>query len=578
MNKQQTRMLFVILPLIYTATIQAGTLPKFTITRITPTPVEVPSNGYQLVEFSVKNNLPTTQSLIISKKSLPSFLTQNTALSNDACSNHISSSTTSANNVFSLNTKESCILNIMVDGAKLKAALTNPQQIYTPPMSFPEICTYGTGTFQCSGPQNTTNFEITSPLPAATFLFAGSSGANYPLIIQSSTSGESWSMISNSEISDLPQGTFTGATCINASETETTCVAVGANRDQTGPLLAQSINNGENWTLKSISGIPDNTLFNAVSCSNPSKCYAVGSTITNDVLFPALVQNTNTSQAGSWETVTLPSVHAYSSLAEVSCSSNLCVAGGELGDNPQGYVYQINQASDEPVWSLQQLPLGGSTVSGIGCTQNFCALGVTRTGSPEGYIQQTVDAGSHWTTAPNFIGVDDFSLFRGSCASGVLCALSAAGFIYQTSNEATWFSYGEFPAQHNIDISCAGDTSAFCVGVFQKYDYYTSENNELVILYSALGGPWVQMPSTGVALTPLGAPPYNLPLVTCVGDYPNTQCAISTESGSNPPVTTVRLLTIDSSGHPALQPPSINPGINNATLHAAASALFGTQS
>ncbi len=182
-----------------------------------------------------------------------------------------------------------------------------------------------------------------------------------------------------------------------------------------------------------------NGLFNAVSCTTPASCVAVGSYVdgAGDQVVLAEVWN-GTKWAVS--ATPNPSGTANALLTGVSCAAaNACTAVGYYSD---GYGQQTPLAEvwNGAAWSIKPLahPTGASSaqLNAVSCTaSNACrAVGSYQDSANGDLTLVEVWNGTKWavTSTPNPTGTADVQLTGVSCAAANAC--TAVGYYYSNSS------------------------------------------------------------------------------------------------------------------------------------------------
>jgi hypothetical protein len=186
--------------------------------------------------------------------------------------------------------------------------------------------------------------------------YLANDGTTYPLIATSGDSGSSWAYTLDANgptPSNLFSGFFNGVSCSGSH-----CVAAGEYQTSAHQylMIATSTNSGGSWTytLDGSSNPPaggDNGgAFKAVNCSG-SICVAGGSYITNVATnYPVIASSID---GGSLWTYTLDSstslplpsdYNGNGSFFAVTCSGQICVAGGQYQNNT-GITYPLIASS-----------------------------------------------------------------------------------------------------------------------------------------------------------------------------------------------------------------------------------------
>jgi hypothetical protein len=161
---------------------------------------------------------------------------------------------------------------------------------------------------------------------------------------------------------------LSGVDCLKASD----CIAVGtdgfANSGQSSGLVEQW--NGSTWTVVPSPALPgfNWTILNSVSCSSPTACVAVGSTLdlTSDDQ-TAIAEGWNGAQ---WTMLTLPvpAGATQSDLGSVSCAATSgCVAVGAATVAGTD-IESLAEGWDGSQWTLEPMPsLITPELEGVSC-------------------------------------------------------------------------------------------------------------------------------------------------------------------------------------------------------------------
>lgn len=397
---------------------------------------------------------------------------------------------------FSLAAYASCTLGLTVSGA-VNSSDPSPQNHLFICMS---------DRISCAGPTpaNSLNVVVSADtVPDASFVMAGQSyeGAQPPILASSINNGQTWSIPT---ISSLPvNGNFNVTSC-SYSGTNSPCVAAG--RDNAGlvPLLVASTDSGSTWAIKSISGLSSvNVTFEGAGCAGRGVTgICVVSGRINTTSAPLLVQSTDGGATWSQVTTTTPALPATGRIRSSSCtgsgSTALCVAAGV--DNG--------------------------------------------TGAP--LLVQTTDGGANWTritsTTPALPASGDF--FGTSCTgtgSSAICVASGATgsaplLVITVDGGASWtrVTGSPLPVSGYFDYppSCTGSgSSAVCAVVG------TASNTPLLVVTSNGGSTWTRVTAASPAL-PAGGYIYGS---SCTGSGSTAICTVTGEepNGSGAPFLSV---------------------------------------
>ncbi|MFZ0666945.1 MAG: hypothetical protein WAM97_14430 [Acidimicrobiales bacterium] len=207
-----------------------------------------------------------------------------------------------------------------------------------------------------------------------------------------------WELQSPAAPTGLILDTFGSVSCTSASS----CVAVGyyiSTSIEGRESLAESWN-GTSWSIETT---PDpanslQTMADAVSCSSPTACTAVGQNVESGATVP-LVLNWNGSE-WSIHKATIAQSWQQSSFGGVDCtsaSSCIAVGGATKASSPSVPMSEGWNGED---WSIQPVPIEPGTVGaalyGVACpSSTMClAVGVDASNNPVAEIWN----GSEWIT------------------------------------------------------------------------------------------------------------------------------------------------------------------------------------
>jgi hypothetical protein len=209
------------------------------------------------------------------------------------------------------------------------------------------------------------------------------------------------------------------------------CIAVGAVFDSfnSGNSLGTITErwDGTSWRLQATptTGTPGSFL-NAVSCTSPSACTAVGSTPAG----PA-AERWNGS---TWSLQSVPQPDApFSFLTGVACTSAVaCIAVGGAIDNNFNSLGTVAERWDGTSWSLQSSPTSASAnyfLNAVSCTSSSACTAVGNTDS--GLLAERWD-GTSWTvqSAVTPAGTEGFGDFFSSVSCSSPSSCTAVGLIF----------------------------------------------------------------------------------------------------------------------------------------------------
>lgn len=197
--------------------------------------------------------------------------------------------------------------------------------------------------------------------------------------LHSSQTASPWRVAGSPNVSGR-NGLFSGVSC----SVSTSCMAVGS-YESSGPQDARTMTtlplvgarSAEGWTVQTAPG-PENMLWsplNAVSCTSPNACTAVGE------YFAYSVGNTNRLFAErwdghSWHTQVVPANGYWINLRAVSCGSpTSCMA---VGHHTTQYGGEIGLAEywNGTTWSKLATPpsSSGAVLTGVACTSGSVCM------------------------------------------------------------------------------------------------------------------------------------------------------------------------------------------------------------
>jgi hypothetical protein len=254
--------------------------------------------------------------------------------------------------------------------------------------------------------------------------------------------GESWDAMETPNPPGLAEGwkferyaTLRGVSCASAGD----CVAVGRYKgsdDVTKPLVETW--DGAQWSLLLPS--PDGAVaaaLQAVSCSGPEKCTAVGYLRDSGGTIETLALRRD---GGAWAVQPTPSPPSASLswLSGVSCpSASSCVAVGTY-ETAGGAEMTLAEHWDGGNWTIEPMPAdpGGRSIArmeAISCNSAAACMAVgyfLGTPSVEGLAEQW--DGKGWALRPNPTPDEEGTLYGVSCAAPDRC--TAVGTYYSSAS------------------------------------------------------------------------------------------------------------------------------------------------
>jgi hypothetical protein len=257
-----------------------------------------------------------------------------------------------------------------------------------------------------------------------------------------------------------------GVACPSAAACFAVGVAFDGNAFVGHPNSVGSITerwDGSSWSIQTTpTAKTAGTVLNAISCSSPSACTAVGAT--NGV--PVAERW----DGGSWTVEAVPApVTPQAVLYGVSCTSAVsCLAVGAGGDNfkPTSFTFlgTLAERWDGATWQIQPTPASqgaGYALGGVACTSGTActAVGLTNTN----LLAERWD-GAAWTTQPlvqpapapagnhNYLGGVSCPSLNACTAVGVKYLSNGPYTIAEQWNGSTWSNQTMPPLNLATDI------------------------------------------------------------------------------------------------------------------------------
>jgi hypothetical protein len=227
--------------------------------------------------------------------------------------------------------------------------------------------------------------------------YLGETDKGKPYLMQSINAGVDW------YLPPLPgvrsYGLFRKISCTGGMGTSPAiCVAVGWGNDDNSskkyPIIAQSIDGGKTWGVKSINNLSPNTLgqLYSVSCTgegNNAMCVAIGNYSTNDSTIPLIAQSIDGGQTWSKANY-LFATNLNSNLnlifEDVNCNggntNTICTIAGRVGTEDPLFNPVIYRTTDRGItWinnSLEAFPPDkNGSINAISCaglgSNSFCS-------------------------------------------------------------------------------------------------------------------------------------------------------------------------------------------------------------
>ena len=360
-----------------------------------------------------------------------------------------------------------------------------------------------------------------------------------------SASGLAWSIVPSPNTSPAQQNELNAVSCSGPSA----CIAVGlSDTPETNPPYRTAYQtlieswNGSAWSIvpsPNTSPTQDN-LLNAVSCSAPSTCVAVGDYF-NGSTQQTLIESWNGS---AWSIVPSPNSSPTQDdlLNAVSCSGpSTCVGVGDYftGSADQTLIESWNGSA----WSIVPSPNTSSTeandLGGVSCNLAASCVAVGQYYLSGDFSQTLIESwnGSVWSIVPSpNTSPAQINLLRGvSCSSPSAC--TAFGFYEPTNgsdqtlieswNGSAWSivtSPNTSPTQNNelSGVSCSSPSACTAVG------YYSTAGTSQTLIESWNGSAWSIVPSPNASQVNvlLGVSCSSSSACTAVGDNSGSQTLI----------------------------------------------------
>jgi len=305
-------------------------------------------------------------------------------------------------------------------------------------------------------------------------------GFSFPLLTQTKNQGKSWTIPPNiaipATIVNFESGILNTASC-----NESICIAGGnfSTTDSSKPLIALTRDNGVHWTFPAAAYNPVTTpaynrvgTYRGTSC-NDKICIAAGSYYDGEVGRPLLAITHDNGVSWAYPTsITQPILDPIFAgegvLNKVSCSNNVCVAGG-FYQTDVGFAYTktplvavsrdngITWKYSEQFTKIKLTPAfqGPGEVNDVSCYDKLCiVVGSYQPERPHPFLAVSHDAGVTWTFPSSISNLD----ISPTASSGRLVAVScnaniclAAGvytddqgrypYIVQSTNKGHTWTY-----------------------------------------------------------------------------------------------------------------------------------------
>ena len=385
-----------------------------------------------------------------------------------------------------------------------------------------------------------------------------------------SASGFAWSIVPSPNTSTTQDNVLNAVSCSGPSA----CVAVGYFTGSTDQTLIESWN-GSAWSIvpsPNTSPTQDNVL-NAVSCSGPSACVAVGYfTGSTD---QTLIESWNGS---AWSIVPSPnsSPTQENLLNAVSCSGpSACVAVGDYftGSNDQTLIESWNGSAWSIVSSPNTSPSQANDLGGVSCNLPTACVAVGQYYLSGDFSQTLIESwnGSAWSVVPSpNTSPAQINLLRGvSCSSPSAC--TAFGFydpsnvadqtLIESWNGSTW-SIVTSPNTSPTQSNELSGVSCSSPSACTAVGYYFTAGGSQTLIESWNGSAWSIVPSPNASQINLllGVSCSSSSACTAVGYYGSSQTLI--ERGT---LSTTTSVLIPSSGATLSGTTPLDASASNAT-------------
>jgi hypothetical protein len=262
------------------------------------------------------------------------------------------------------------------------------------------------------------------------------SGPDRELTLAERWNGTSWAIQSTPNPSGSAQSRLDAVSCTSP----TACTAVGLDVSNSGTWVTLAERwNGTTWaiqpTLNPTGG--GQSWLNAVSCTSSTACTAVGQYYTSSGLLVTLAERWN-GTAWTIQPTPSPTGNGQSYLEAVSCtSSTACTAAGQYYTS-SGLLATLAERWNGTTWTIQPTPNpasgGQSWLHGVSCTNSTTctAVGGYVSGSASGTLAERWN-GTAWAIqpTPNPAGATNGNLDAVSCTTPTAC--TAVGSYLITS-------------------------------------------------------------------------------------------------------------------------------------------------
>ena len=201
------------------------------------------------------------------------------------------------------------------------------------------------------------------------------------------------------------------------------CFAVGSvGSGAARPLIERW--DGSNWTVEPGPTAAGSSVLEAVSCSSPTKCFAVGRSSSGHAL-------TERWDGTAWKILATPAASGADDLAGVSCfSATACVAVGTSTSRGVRHALVLRWNGDS--WSRQSIANGaGSALHAVSCTAptRCVAVGSTATAAGNAPLVATTHDGASWQVGSGATnaGIRSATLAGVTCVDAICVAVGVLG-------------------------------------------------------------------------------------------------------------------------------------------------------
>ena len=257
-----------------------------------------------------------------------------------------------------------------------------------------------------------------------------SADSTLPLIASSVDAGDDWT---GQTFSQYP-GTFVDSSCTGAGSA-TTCVLIGYLQTSAAPLIAYTTNGAATWTFAQLGN--EQAYLYSISCSGSGAtavCVAAGQDGINKRPLTAYSSN----GGASWSFQDLSGIGSQQGALSASCAAQnpkVCLAVGNVGNGAKSQALVASSTDGGKTWQSQILPGADQALATASCTQSKATTACIADGSTGQPAQPLVVYGTYngtswtpWTQAVTTSASPNF-YYGVSCAANanasVACVLTA---------------------------------------------------------------------------------------------------------------------------------------------------------